>query len=393
MTNLRQWLRGTPLDVPNALLVLMLPVSLWASSDLGLSLPKVLGLLLGIAVHYSTLAYARDERRLRMTLVFYLALGTLVAALGLVGTRWLDKNPFLASITDHLPRLIRGLPGAGQGFHPNEVAGVLLWVVPVQWALLAWLWCEKQAATRRGIVMGLATLLTTSILFLTQSRAALLGLGVALLAWGAWRDRRVHVGVILLLLVALAVAVWRGPQWVNDFLLSGVAPEALGESHWDFRLEVWKTALRGIHDFPLTGMGIGTFRRVARVLYPVAVVPTFDLAHAHNAFLQAALDLGLLGLLAYLALWWQTARSAWRALRQSTGWLRALAIGFAGCLVSSLVYSCLDTIAVGARPGLLWWVMLALIVALERIVAAPVQQAGAERGPTLEQVENRHASV
>lgn len=392
MINPWRLFRRTPLDGPIALLVLLLPVSLWASSDLSLSLPKAVGLLLGIAVYYGTLAYARDERRLRTTLVLHLALGTLVAAVGLVGTRWMSKNPFLTAITNHLPHLVRGLPGAAKGIHPNEVAGVLLWVVPLQWALLAWLWCKKRTATRRGIVMGLATLLTTSTLLLTQSRAALLGLVVALLVWGAWRDRRVRVAVILLLLVALAVVVWRGPQWVNILLLSGVAPGALGESHWDFRLEVWKTALRGIQDFPLTGMGIGTFRRMARVLYPVAVAPTFDLAHAHNAFLQAALDLGLLGLLAYAALWWQTARSALRALRRATGWLRALAIGFLGCLLSFLVYSCLDTIALGARVGVLWWMTLAIGVALERVVMAASAPAVADHAPVPYHVECDDAS-
>jgi O-antigen ligase len=43
--------------------------------------------------------------------------------------------------------------------------------------------------------------------------------------------------------------------------------------------------------------------RVVPVLYPLFTVPLdSDIAHAHNIFLQTALDLGIPGLVAYLAL-------------------------------------------------------------------------------------------
>lgn len=52
--------------------------------------------------------------------------GSAIAALGLLVSHWLDKFPPLIGVTRRLPSLDFGLPGAEQGFHPNEVAGALL---------------------------------------------------------------------------------------------------------------------------------------------------------------------------------------------------------------------------------------------------------------------------
>ena len=81
------------------------------------------------------------------------------------------------------------------------------------------------------------------------------------------------------------------------------------------RVELWSRALYAIQDFPLTGCGLGTFRQVVHLLYPPFFVePGADLAHAHNFFLQVALDLGVPGLIAYLALLGTALWAGWRLL-------------------------------------------------------------------------------
>ncbi|MBU4225932.1 MAG: O-antigen ligase family protein [Chloroflexi bacterium] len=69
-------------------------------------------------------------------------------------------------------------------------------------------------------------------------------------------------------------------------------------------MEVWSRAIYGIQDFPFTGMGVNAFRKVVPVLYPLFTVsPDVDIGHAHNEFLQAGLDLGIPGLIAFSALY------------------------------------------------------------------------------------------
>lgn len=70
----------------------------------------------------------------------------------------------------------------------------------------------------------------------------------------------------------------------------------------NFRVEIWQNALAGIQDFPVTGLGLGVFRKVVFLLYPIQIAPTYDIAHAHN-FLDSVLDFGLPGLVALLAIY------------------------------------------------------------------------------------------
>jgi putative inorganic carbon (HCO3(-)) transporter len=350
----------------------MIPVSLWVTFDLRLTLPKVGGLLAGFVLFYATVTFVRTRKQFVQALSLYLLIGTIIATLGLAGTNWLYKNPLLSGIALALPQWIRGLPGAPQGFHPNEVGGALLWFVPLQVALAVWSGRTGRLRTRAGIVLCATAVLSCLTLLLTQSRGAWLGLGVGLLLIGAWLDKRARLFALVLVLAAVAVLALQGTAWLQSALSEGIAPQVLGESNWNFRLGVWRAALWGIEDFPITGMGLGTFR-AARRMYPLSTMPAdYDFGHAHNGFLQAALDLGLPGLIAYTALWAESAWMVMASLRQvqdSTprAWDTVIfwtAIGFQGCLVSSFVFNWTDTIALGARGSLPWWMLLGLITGL-----------------------------
>ncbi len=44
-------------------------------------------------------------------------------------------------------------------------------------------------------------------------------------------------------------------------------------SGFDVRVEIWGRALYALHDFPFTGIGIGTFDQVIPLLYPYFLIP------------------------------------------------------------------------------------------------------------------------
>ncbi len=55
-------------------------------------------------------------------------------------------------------------------------------------------------------------------------------------------------------------------------------------------------------------------------------------------------------------------------------WRRAVSVGILGCLAGYFVYGITDTVALGAKPGFLWWMLIGLATALwklEQIPAAP----------------------
>lgn len=137
------------------------------------------------------------------------------------------------------------------------------------------------------------------------------------------------------------------------------------------RLEIWQRAFYAIQDFPLAGLGMGTFEPVVHVLYPLFTIsPATSFGHAHNNLLQVAVDLGLPGLIAYLALWFLAAamlRRIWCSAL--TFWHRPLTVGLSAALLASFVWGLAEAVPLGGRPGFIFWFLLALITSLHHHTA------------------------
>ena len=97
---------------------------------------------------------------------------------------------------------------------------------------------------------------------------------------------------------------------------------------------------------------------------------SYDFAHAHNLLLQVTLDLGLLGLVTYLAILIATAAMAWQAARAYPQ-KRPFALGLLAGLIALHVYGLADALALGAKPGILFWYNLGLINALFLLPSQP----------------------
>lgn len=354
----------TPLNAALWMLLVMVGVSACVTPDLDGSLGKIAGVLLGVLLFWASVRFVTSAARLRgLVRIFVLAGGALAVA-GLLGTSWPEKFPALASVTAWLPRSIRGLPGAEQGFHPNAVAGCLVLFVPLQVALL-WQSLGTPQADRLSRVAAQAGLfaLTAGTLLLTGSRGAWAGLVAALLAVLAWHSRRTRLVAGLVVVASLAAAVAVGPKGVTRLLVSQSGPGMAADI--DGRIELWDRALEGIHDFPLTGMGMNMFRRAVPAGYPLFLTePGFDVSHAHNHLLQAALDLGLPGLIAYAAVWILLAVMLVRVYRGSDAAGRAVAGGLGAGLVAHFIFGVTDAIPLGAKAGVLFWLAAAVAASL-----------------------------
>ncbi|MFC2023157.1 O-antigen ligase family protein [Chloroflexota bacterium] len=370
---------GTPtaLDIPLLLLLVTVPVAVWASAFPELTLPKLSSLILGLAAFRAVVNAVRTPRHLLMVAVLFLLLGLGVATVGLVSTAWSSKWAILQPVLNRIPRLIQALPGAAAGIHPNELAGTLLLFFPVS---LAALWMGRSDQGWLRWMVSLATLLLVLffgiVLLITQSRSAWIGavMGGAVMVSVRWRPARWAVLAAALVLVYGLLSF--GPQEALASLFPATASEPIGTLAstvtFEGRLELWNRALYAIQDFAFTGCGLGTFRKVVHQLYPMFLwSPDADIAHAHNIFLQVALDLGVPGLVAYLAL---AGTSLWIGLRlahsprDSDGYegspYRWLALGVLGSLVAFHVYGLTDAVALGAKPGVAYWMLLALAAAL-----------------------------
>ncbi|MEM7029531.1 MAG: O-antigen ligase family protein [Chloroflexota bacterium] len=364
------FIRRTPLDWPILILLLLVLVSLFVIFDLNFSLGKLTGVLFHIAVFYAVIETVKTRRGLNRSLALYLFLSLTVVGLGIIGTKWPLKVGTIAVITNRIPTLLEGLPGAAQGISANQLAGTLLWFFPLSLSIA---WTAKRCYQKGDIVVTYAYLLwpLTSIIgvlfVLTQSRGGWLGgicalafFGSMLYGWVRWLGGITFIGLII---TGFSLDWPFISQIMNSDASEATTLGGLGAL--EFRLELWRAGLWGVADFPLTGMGLGTFREVAPIMYPLTIPPSVDVAHAHNQFLQIALDLGLLGLIAYLAMWLIIAALLFQVMcRPIDPFIKSVALGISSCFVGYFVYALADIVALGAKPGIFWWWLLALSIGL-----------------------------
>src|SRR5258708_39367261 len=114
----------------------MVSVRLIATFDSVGRVGKACGVALGMIVVGYLLRHVRRGRQIVMAAWLFAVAGAMLACVGLLGTNWTSKLGDLGDITGRLPVLIRGVPGAEEGFHPNAVAGMLVLFIPVQLRVL-----------------------------------------------------------------------------------------------------------------------------------------------------------------------------------------------------------------------------------------------------------------
>lgn len=358
--------RRTLFDVPILLLLAWLPVSFSVTVDPALSLPKVYGILLGVAFFYAITNAIRtrdDLQRATLWLVLACAGITLV---GLVGTDWAqDKIVSAAFIYDHLPRVIQGIPRSiAGGVARNGVGGTLAFTIPLLAALAFGRTTDDRRPSsvishRSSVIVLVLSLIT---LALTQSRGGILGTLAGLLVVAVWRERRIAwlIGAGALALGAF-VALGYGNALL-EFVWRMDARHATLASRW----EVWQRGLMMVRDFPYTGIGIGTYNTIAHLLYPFFIAaPDEVVPHAHNQFLQVAVDLGIPGLIAYIGLLSAFGVSAWRAYHIQHE-ARALVIGLVAGMIAHHVFGLTDAFMLGTKPGIVMWVFFAFAATLDR---------------------------
>ena len=366
----------TPLNISLCFLLGMVAVSLYATFDVRFSLGKVSGVILGALLFWAVTRWITTRERLLLGVAAFLLAGGGLAIIGLLGTNWIDKFPMLGAVIRRLPKAIRGVPGAEEGFQPNAVAGCLVLFVPLQVALLAggtqsWASAWRSRTDRETwptVIQAFLLTLTAGTLLLTQSRGAWVGLLVAALAFLVWHTRLTRA-LAATAVVGFALLAWAlGPGRLFNLAISQSGPGMAGNVSG--RMELWSRALYGIRDFPFIGMGMNAFRKVLPILYPTFLTsPDFDVAHAHNHLLQAALDLGVPGLIAYVSIWMVTSVLLVMVYRRSEERVyRVVATGLGTGLIAHFVFSMTDAIPLGAKVGVLFWLTLALAVALHRVV-------------------------
>lgn len=271
-------------------------------------------------------------------------------------------------------------------FDPNDIAYALDTLLPIVIAFGV-----THSKRRKWLAHGLALCIVLVIL-LTGSRGGVLGLGVVVLALIAYPLSFSKTGELRgfapgSMIVKLAVlAVLGGVVWGS---LPGVTRERLAtleDLQHDYNADPHLNAARIV--LWRRDIGLALERPIG---YGLGSAPTVDwraggqYRTAHNSFVQAFLELGVLGLLllvwSYVVTWRELGKIARRGLQKSADhetakaalYARALRIGLAGNVVAGFFLS--------QAYSYCLWMVVAICAALVRIAPTDPMEANKATRP------------
>ncbi len=284
----RRLLPSTPLNLPIFALLLWSSVGLWVAIDPTQAWQAEGYLVLGIALYVAFLNWPPTQQHPWLLVLLMTGCGLLLT---LIGPELLPRVPseffvFSDEVTKSKPVNYFGI---GELINPNVLAGGLLLPIPLLTALaIRTNWARRRWAPPLLFLIIVPILL---MLILVQSRGSYLAVIVALMVVLTLRWPWAGVAMGVATITTAIIISWDGAVlFLEAFGSDGSVTSFSG------RLEIWQATLSALTHYGLTGVGIGNFELVVPPYFTTlkAVIP-----HAHNLFLQIAVDLGIPGLLLY----------------------------------------------------------------------------------------------
>lgn len=216
---------------------------------------------------------------------------------------------------------------------------------------------------RRSIALGVL-FLCLGFMLVTLSRGAWISSLLAVSILAALKDRR----MLVLLLIGVLSAPWFLPPDILLRATSITSLEALEESEtFGDRVWMWRSAVLMIKERPWLGAGYGN--RVFQKLYPEYMFSQSSgvvFENAHNLYLQIVLEIGLLGLMAFLMI---VAGIFWLIItqfkRKPLPMIESQLLGIAGSFAVFLTFS-FTTFRFEKEIGILFWILAGCVVSLHR---------------------------
>lgn len=364
----KSFFEASPVNFSVAIISAGLLATCFISPDIEYALPKIAGALYGVLFFLALVNLLKNEKIIFAALMAFIFAGILLSTAGVAGMAWGFEsflNKLFPIFWKVFPKASLKLPGAEAGINPNPLGGTLLWIMPVAYTLLVSLLdvnSEKGAFLKRAklaifIYCLIGLYLMSVALFLSQSVGSWLGLALAilivLLLSGNWKKRIV---VLLLFSLFLFGLNYKFTDKGKKSVLNGFI-----QSKMESRLKFWTIGLKTIKEHPLVGIGMNRLRLHPEIGY--------ESAHAHNHLIHTAAEMGIPVLIAYLGLLigagYMTAVIARKA---PAPWMREASLGLATGQLAHFFFGLTDSIPFGAKPGIFFWISLALIASIYNYV-------------------------
>ena len=304
-------LRRLPYDAPALLFVVIGLLSVAVAPDKAFSFYNFYHLVPIYALTYllvgQTLRKTRELQRVAAAMALSAALVILygfyqfIFGIDISSMKWVDGEAF--------PELSKRVFSTWE--NPNILAGYLDIVACIAVGLIGVL----QRGWRILAILLLAA--TLACLGMTYARGACLVVAVVLAGYGALRDWRILLGIVVVGAGALLVDPVLADRLLSVFTRVDTSSE--------MRLAFWESTIAMVMDHPFLGIGWGMY---------FMVYPEYDfylqgapvqIVHAHNMYLNYAAEIGIPGALSFLWFFFGSLVLALRVPRKTPPWEAVLA--------------------------------------------------------------------
>ncbi len=304
-------LRRLPYDAPALLFVVIGLLSVAVAPDKAFSFYNFYHLVPIYALTYllvgQTLRKTRELQRVAFAMALSAALVILygfyqfIFGIDISSMKWVDGEAF--------PELSKRVFSTWE--NPNILAGYLDIVACIAVGLIGVL--------QRGwrILAILLLVATLACLGMTYARGACLVVAVVLAGYGALRDWRILLGIVVIGAGALLVDPVLADRLLSVFTRVDTSSE--------MRIAFWESTIAMVMDHPFLGIGWGMY---------FMVYPEYDfylqgapvqIVHAHNMYLNYAAEIGIPGALSFLWFFFGSLVLALRVPRKTPPWEAVLA--------------------------------------------------------------------
>jgi len=371
-------IRASWMQLPLAILLLWSTISLYWTPDISLALKFVLVFTMGAAVYVIVSEAAHSEKEVRTIMWAVVGIMGVVGLYAVVAYIW-----GLSGVSDDLVESGSERFNRVEGIftHPNFLGTFFALTIPPGIALAA----AEEIRWKKMLTYSLVAAAIAG-LTLTYSRGSWVGTGVGLLSLLLLPQRRFSLLLPLSLIGLLSL------PFIGSFAVSGALLERLasfGSASADSgvipRLQIWSAAPKLVVEHALLGIGPGNFGVAYGRLLGITPVPDSYQSlpdwyvyaanppvqffpHAHNLFLNLTIELGLVGLVAFMWLLTLAFLKAWRIRRSTTTKQEGfLSIGILGGFIAMLVANLVDTTFYQGFIIIVFFTFLGLLEAMERI--------------------------
>jgi O-antigen ligase len=351
------------ITIPAIGLVVISALSMLTAPDPYLTFFETIQIFKVILLYLYVANHIRSKRDVSFVLVFLLV-GLFLQSLIAFSQRWLGISLGLEFFGEYAEMqtftldyyLVTSRVGGTIG-HPNGLAKYVELLMPLSMVLLF-----TEIKLRKKLASGLVFICAFIVLLLTMSRGGWICFTGSMVLVFLLILRAKLITLRTLVAIAVVVVIFAGlGLGFSDMIKSRLFGDDYGAAHG--RIPLNRVAFSVIRNYPLLGVGVKNYQKVAYLFNPN--LETVPYERVHNMYLLAAAETGIPGLLILLWFLGSVFLQGLRNLKTKDIFLISLNIGILGGMAALWTHWLVDHGYIGRVA--VFWVLTGLVAARGRI--------------------------